>query len=265
MLNESETIYRIILASFLMPLLLSGLLIWFFISYQRKKFQNETDKKDALLREQALLIEKQQAIELERNRIAAEMHDDLGSGLTTIRYLSDKALLQAQDTGEASQIRRIADHSNQLVRNMSEIIWAMNTRFDSAENLAGYLRRYASEFLEERGIPYQFMAEAAQWQDVSVSGERRRNLFLVFKEVLHNTAKHAAASRIEIRVTVTPDFTIHIEEQGGAGFDPDNDQSTGNGLYNCRKRMAAIGGNISYQRAQDGLHIRISAPLEVAG
>src|SRR5687768_6170787 len=158
MLKESETIYNIILVSFFMPIVLAGILIWFFISYQKKKNQNEIDKRDALLREQSLIIEKQQAVENERTRIASEMHDDLGSGLTTIRYLSDKALIQAKDSEEATQIKKIADHSNTLVRNMSEIIWAMNSRFDNTENLIGYLRRYASEYLDERQMPFTFEA-----------------------------------------------------------------------------------------------------------
>src|SRR6187549_1419839 len=145
-MENENLVYQFALVSFLFPVLLGSILIWFIISYQKKKFQNETDKKDALLREQALLIESQQAIELERTRIASEMHDDLGSGLTTIRYLSDKALTQAKDAEEAIQIKKIADHSNDLVRNMSEIIWAMNARFDNADSLTSYLRRYASEY-----------------------------------------------------------------------------------------------------------------------
>jgi len=108
-----------------------SLVYWTVRSYYRRKLE----KKNQLLREQALIIKNQQAIEHERTRIASEMHDDLGSGLTTIRYLSDKALMQAKDTEEVEQIQRIADHSNTLVRNMSEIIWAMNSRFDDAENL----------------------------------------------------------------------------------------------------------------------------------
>ncbi len=80
--------------------------VWLY--YQRKLKLSKQ-----LLREQALVIEKQKAVEYERNRIASEMHDDLGSGLTTIRYLSDKALRQAKDTNEADQIKRISEHSNQ--------------------------------------------------------------------------------------------------------------------------------------------------------
>ena len=98
MYEEGSTIYWIIISSFVMPLFLSALMIWLVLAYQKKKHQAENAAKDAQLREQALIIEKQNALENERNRISAEMHDDLGSGLTRIRYLSDKALVHASET-----------------------------------------------------------------------------------------------------------------------------------------------------------------------
>lgn len=259
--EHQEIVYQFALVSFLFPVLLGTILIWFIISYQKKKFQNETDKKDALLREQALLIEKQQAIESERTRIASEMHDDLGSGLTTIRYLSDKALAQVSNATEANEIRKIADHSNALVRNMSEIIWAMNSRFDNAENLVGYLRRYASEFLEERGIPFKFSVTEDQMGDISIGGEKRRNLFLVFKEVLHNAVKYSGAAQINIDVDTHPQLSIRISEINGIGFDPLLSSEKGNGLYNCQKRMTTIQGNISFEKTNDAMQTIITAPI----
>lgn len=259
--SDQELVNWVVLASFFMPLLLSSILIWFILAFQRKKHQNETDKKDALLREQALLIEKQQAIELERTRIASEMHDDLGSGLTTIRYLSDKALTQAKDAEEAQQIKKISDHSNALVRNMSEIIWAMNSRFDNAENLIGYLRRYASEFLEEHHLPLIFTITDDHLQEISIGGEKRRNLFLVFKEVLHNTVKYAHAERVEIKVETGDQIRISISEIGGNGFEPAIASEKGNGLYNCNKRMSGIQGHIAFEKTDESMNIIISAPI----
>ncbi len=229
----------------------------------RAYYRRKLEKKNMLLREQALIIEKQQAIEHERTRIASEMHDDLGSGLTTIRYLSDKALLQAKDTGEADQIRRIAEHSNRLVRNMSEIIWAMNARFDNADSLVGYLRRYASEFLEEHQIPFGFVADGDSLNTISMGGEKRRNVFLVFKEMLHNTVKYAGAHHVRIQIGVSDILTIHIEERGGTGFDPEQAIEKGNGLFNARKRMASIGGTIRYQQTPDAMHIYIIVPIQM--
>ena len=110
MYEEGSTIYWIIISSFVMPLFLSALMIWLVLAYQKKKHQAENAAKDAQLREQALIIEKQNALENERNRISAEMHDDLGSGLTRIRYLSDKALVHASET-EKEEITKISAYA----------------------------------------------------------------------------------------------------------------------------------------------------------
>ncbi len=259
-----DLVSQFALVSFLFPVLLGSILIWFIISYQKKKFQNESDKKDALLREQALLIESQQALEQERTRIASEMHDDLGSGLTTIRYLSDKALSRVKDSDEAEQIKRIAEHSNALVRNMSEIIWAMNARFDNAESLVSYLRRYASEFLEEHQQAFQFSISDERLEQIPFSGERRRNIFLVFKEILHNTVKYAGATEVIIQIESGSIFEIRIFEKGGLGFNPDDAIDKGNGLFNMKKRIESMGGTLLFNKQAEGMEILIRVPIKTS-
>ncbi|MBK8669021.1 MAG: hypothetical protein IPN89_05945 [Saprospiraceae bacterium] len=110
----------IIVAAFTMPLLLIALLIWFFLSYQKKKYEYEVEKKDALVREQALIIEQQNAIQMERNRIASEMHDELGSGLTSIKYLSDSVCARSKDETISADIKNSGTQypsGDQYVRN----------------------------------------------------------------------------------------------------------------------------------------------------
>ena len=233
MYEEGSTIYWIIISSFVMPLFLSALMIWLVLAYQKKKHQAENAAKDAQLREQALIIEKQNALENERNRISAEMHDDLGSGLTRIRYLSDKALVHASET-EKEEITKISAYANDLVRNMSEIIWAMNSRFDNAESLAAYIRRYASEYLETYQIPFVFKDNTSQ-PSISLSGEKRRVLFLIIKELLHNAIKHANCKAIRIEIYSQPQTKIVFTEVGAKGFDPLQIKTQGNGLFNMSK------------------------------
>ncbi len=225
-------------------------------------YQRRLEKRNQVVREQALIIEKQKAVEYERNRIASEMHDDLGSGLTTIRYLSDKALKQARDSAETEQIKRISEHSKRLVRNMSEIIWAMNSRFDSAENLVGYLRRYASEYLEEHQLPLKFISGSEHLDQVSMGGEKRRNVFLVFKEMLNNAVKYSGAERLEIEITTNHQLVIHIAEIGGKGFDPALASDRGNGIFNCRKRMDSAGGELTFEKTPEAMHIHIIVPIK---
>lgn len=251
MYEEGSTIYWIIISSFVMPLFLSALMIWLVLAYQKKKHQAENAAKDAQLREQALIIEKQNALENERNRISAEMHDDLGSGLTRIRYLSDKALVHASET-EKEEITKISAYANDLVRNMGEIIWAMNSRFDNAESLAAYIRRYASEYLETYQIPFVFKDNTSQ-PSISLSGEKRRVLFLIIKELLHNAIKHANCKAIRIEIYSQPQTKIVFTEVGAKGFDPLQIKTQGNGLFNMSKRISGIHGTLNHERIENDM------------
>ena len=258
---QQEDLTQIILVSFMMPVLLSALLIWFFISFQRRKHRYETEKKDAMLREQALVIQRQEAVQAERNRIAGEMHDELGSGLTLIKYLSDSIGARVTDSALQEDVGKIAGYSSGLVRNMSEIIWAMNSRFDNLEGLISYVRRFVSEYLDDRGIEHRFVCPDVP-KDVTLTVEKRRNVFLVIKETIHNAVKYSGAEAIRVKVSFGDSLDFLIEELGGRGFDPADFKDKGNGLYNMQKRMELVGGSIRYERRPEAMCTHISLPLE---
>jgi signal transduction histidine kinase len=255
-----EILAKILIAAFIIPVFLSGLLIWFFLAYQKRKFQYENESKDAQLREQNLIIENQKAIEHERNRIASEMHDELGSGLTIIQYLSDNIVSRSNDQSINDDITKIARYSTVLVSNMSEIIWAMNSRFDNLDGLIGYLRRYIVEYLEDHRMAFSFLTDGIE-PSVSITGEKRRNLYLVVKEILHNSIKYSNATKINILIGFYAELTILITEVNGIGFDPQENMEKGNGLFNVENRMRQIGGSIIYQKEKDQMVIKIVLPL----
>ena len=258
MLEQGSTVYWIIVASFVMPVLLSIGLVWFFIGFQKRKHKMETMKKDALLREQSLLLEKQKALTAERTRIAGEMHDDLGGGLTTIKFLSQNLQRKIPDEAHKTQLDKIVNHSQSLVNNMSEIIWAMNAGFDTLLNLTAYSRRFAYEFLEPYGIELSFDV-IGDIKDVELTGEKRRNLFLVIKEALHNTAKHSQANKAKITFAYKED-TIHLTiSDDGIGFQNDKNQF-GNGLKNIRLRIEEMGGTIEV-KGDKGVEYLIKLPI----
>jgi len=242
MFEEINNTYKIMVSLMVMPILLCVVLVWFFISYQKRKFQYENEKKDAQLREQALIIQNQKALENERNRIAAEMHDELGSGLTIIQYLSDGIVAKTTDVVIKEAVSKIAIHSTVLVSNMSEIIWAMNSRYDNLEGLIGYLRRYIVEYLEEAQMGH---------------------IYLVVKETLHNSLKYSKASKISITITAIQDLKISIVEHNGIGFEPSINVKDGNGLYNIARRMKQVGGHIDYKKVGDDMHIAVSMPFQI--
>lgn len=231
-------------------------------SLVRARYNRKIEKQNLILREQALIIEKQQGIEAERARIASEMHDDLGSGLTTIRFLSERALKSVTSESEINEIRKIADQSNALVSNMSEIIWALNSQLDNSEELIAYLRRYVGEYLSEHGIAYHFESYGELSTNV-LTGEKRRNIFLVIKEILHNIVKYSGANAVELKIVFQPEsMNVNITEIEGVGFDYDNKIGKGNGLYNIQKRINKLNGHIKYDRSKTGMKVIIKIPLE---
>ncbi len=245
-----------IISAFISPLVLSALLIWFFISYQKRKNEYENNQKDAQLREQELIIQNQLNLENERNRIASEMHDDLGSGLTVIKYLSDNIVSKTFDNGIKEDVNKIATYSTVLVKNMSEIIWAMNSRFDNVQGLISYLRRFALEFLDDNNISNSFLENDINYK-INISGEKRRNVFLVVKELLNNSVKYSNAKEIIISISGQSALEIVITEKYSVGFDPLIMKEKGNGIFNIEKRISSIDGKISYKKEDNDMIIKI--------
>jgi signal transduction histidine kinase len=185
----------------------------------------------------------QQQVEHERNRIAADLHDDLGTGLSTIRLLGERTQLGLNNAEKSLQIQRITHQASDLIEKMSAIIWAMNTQNDTVESLTQYLRFYAFDYLDKtHNLELHF---AIPDLDPSVSngilfGKIRREVFLAFKEALHNIVKHAKATDVNISIVLkNNELNIAINDNG-IGMKEMN--TRGNGLNNMANRMAAIEG-----------------------
>lgn len=210
------------------------------------------------LRQQRSVLEKQQAVVKERTRIASDMHDDLGAGLSTLRFLSEKVKRNSFSDVTRKDADKIVSNSNELVQKMNEIIWAMNEKNDTLEHLVFYTRSYAMEYCEENqldcdiqlpdNIPHLFL-----------SGEIRRNIFLMVKESLHNIVKHAAAKKVGIHFVIDKKLSVIIHDDG-KGFSGAKNSDGGNGLRNLQKRIESIGGHFS---ASDGKGVTIEATVSL--
>lgn len=214
------------------------------------------------LRMQLLRLEKEQAIEKERNRISKDMHDDLGSGLTKIAILSEVAKRKINDPEAAKpQIENISDSARELVDNLNQIIWVLNPENDSLPNLAAYIREYADRFLEPLGIALR-CEFPEQIEKHILSEEARRNVFLVVKEALHNAAKYSGSDRILLQLEISADRFRFTVRDFGKGFSAGNVRQFGNGLKNMRKRAEALGGTAQFHAAPgEGTTIVLDLPL----
>ena len=202
------------------------------------------------LRSKLERLEQQQSLERERMRIARDMHDEMGSKLTKISFLSEHAQVDAAATGPlGDKIESIAKTSRELLQTMDEIVWVVNPRNDTLENLVVYLSHYAVEYFQNTTIECE-LSLPREMPVCPLSSELRHNLFLAFEETLNNVLKHSGATKVKVAMNF-PAHGLEIKiADNGKGFDkappPENFSPRrgggGNGLNNMRQRLEDLGG-----------------------
>lgn len=229
--------------------LLGLLLLYLLIRYiSVRKYRRRIDE-----------LRKQEEIDNERLRISRDMHDELGSGLSRIKFLSDMlAEGHADETQRKTMLRSIADTSGNIVENMRELIWVMNTERTLLAALAARIREYAVDYLED--FPLELSVHfPADVPERPISREAYRNLFMLVKESLQNIVKHAGASQVALQLTLT-DMLMLVITDNGCGFNPET--ARGNGLRNMRTRATSLGGELLIHSAASGTRVEIRVPLE---
>jgi signal transduction histidine kinase len=218
------------------------------------------------LRAQLKESEQRRAMERERTRIAQDMHDEIGSKLTRISFLSEVVRTGSAGSGEdGPTVVAIADTSRELLKALDEIVWAVNPRNDNLEHLAGYLEQYAREYFLQTPVECGITVPSAL-PKVELSAELRHNVFLAFEEALGNTLKHADPSRVDITMTVRgAEFEIVVQDDG-RGFAAGEAARAGrNGLNNMRARMRTVGGEcLTESQPGQGTAVRLRCPLPEA-
>jgi signal transduction histidine kinase len=209
---------------------------------ERERLKLENERKE-FEKQVAILEAKQQ----ERNRISADMHDELGSGVTAIRLMSEIVKTKMKEN-TLPEIEKISHSANELLSKMNTIIWTMVSSNDTVESLVAYIRAYAVEFFENTPIECRFMMPA-YIPPIDLSGEKRRNIFLSVKEALNNVLKHSQGSVVMINITASDKLLIEIMDNG-IGIDLDQLRKFGNGLNNMKKRIASISGKFSIENHQ---------------
>ncbi|MES1226935.1 MAG: 7TM diverse intracellular signaling domain-containing protein, partial [Bacteroidota bacterium] len=203
---------------------------------ERERLKSENQMKEY---EKELAVFKAQ--QEERDRISADMHDELGSGMTAIRLMSEIA--KNKMTGEVpKEIEKISESANDVLNKMNAIIWTMNSGNDTVDNLVSYIRAYSQEYFDSTDIHCKINTPE-QIERIEISGDKRRNIFLCVKETLTNILKHAKASEVVIDIQVNHSLKIIIADNG-VGIDLSKLRQFGNGIQNIKKRMSTIGGNI---------------------
>jgi signal transduction histidine kinase len=199
------------------------------------------------------------------------MHDEMGSKLTKISFLSEHAQMDAASTGPfADKMQAIAQTSRELLQTMDEIVWVVNPRNDTLENLVTYLSHYAIEYFQNTQVECELRL-APEIPHYPLSSELRHNLFLTFEEALNNVLKHSGAASVQVEMSVIgSEFQIKVADKG-RGFimpgipapaGPMIGKRAGNGLKNMRQRLMEIGGECSVISQPDaGTVVMIRIPI----
>jgi len=201
-------------------------------------------------RAQVAELEREQALERERTRIARDLHDDLGARLSHIAILA----------GALERDGKLTREAQAATQTMDELVWAVNARNDTVESFTYYIAQFAEEHVIPAGLRCRLLLPA-DLPARPLGADVRRHLYLAVKEGINNALKHARASEISLSLRVDPQaLVVDVEDDGcglPAAFDPN-----GNGMKNFRERMEAAGGTFAVgSEPGRGTRLTFTVPL----
>ena len=204
---------------------------------------------------------RKQELETMRNAIASDLHDDIGSTLSSIQIISNMAMMQCNGNAPLRQsVGRIAELSDRVADGIREIVWSVNPAHDRLESALAHWRKLAADLLGTNGILFQFTSEMKN-PDMELNPEQRKDLLMIFKEAINNARKYSGTDRVDILVQQDERHLSMVIRDYGSGFD-EAGVTPGNGLKNMERRAGAIGAvlRISSQ-VGEGTTLSLHLPL----
>ncbi len=228
------------------------------ILYWRKAKQLESEKlaqakKQAELEKASLLIEVEHK---ERKRIAKELHDEMGSTITSIG-LATRSLKRVKGLPE-KPVEILERNSNALTQQAREIVWSLNDKNDNLRSLISFIHHHATQFLTDANFELQY-SEPELVPEITVESYKRRYIFQTVKEILNNAVKYSKGTAITLVVEMSnQQLTINIKDNG-IGL-PKTNNTIGNGLLNIVSNIEALNGRVNFF-SDDGTLIQLNIPL----
>ena len=178
-----------------------------------------------------------------RNKIASDLHDDLGSTLNSISVYSEVA--KQKSPAVVEELEQIGDASRKIIEVMSDIVWTINPKNDSFENIISRMGTLAYNLLKAKNIEHTFQADEGL-NEAILPLESRRNFYLIFKEALNNLVKYSQASRVSITLKNENGFIKLVVRDNGIGFDV-AETSKGNGILNMKARAKEMKAQLNIE------------------
>ncbi len=202
-------------------------------------------------------------MQLIRNRIASDLHDEIGSSLSSIKLDIEKIQTQLDEPKAFihAALEEVRQTAEEIITNLRDTVWTIKTDNDDFLRLVERIKSTASKLLRNRGINLDFASDLSEKNNFKIGMEQRRNVFLIFKESLHNTIKYAEAQQVSIKFSPHNHDWIEMKiDDNGKGFSREV-PSEGNGLSNFETRSAESFFKFSLDTAPgQGTHIRVLIP-----
>jgi ligand-binding sensor domain-containing protein/two-component sensor histidine kinase len=196
-----------------------------------------------------------------RNRISADLHDELGSTLSAISIMGSMAKKQLSNPQtSAVLVDKIMEDVRYISGSLDDIVWNISPKNDSLAGLVARMTRYASEMFEAKQIAFK-LDIPREFDDIKLSMEQRRNIYLIFKESVNNLVKYSQCSEAVVSLLVDKGLVYLTVKDNGIGFDPAAITDR-NGIKNIRSRANNLNGEVDIQSAPGkGTSIRLKFPF----
>ncbi len=193
-----------------------------------------------------------------RDKISSDLHDDVGSSLSSIgiySYAAKESLLSGKTEQAAELLENIKRNAEETLNAMSDLVWATNPLNDSNEKLIERIRSFGYEILSARDCVFKVHIDEGFYQ-IALNQAQRKNLLLILKEAINNSAKYSRATQVHLNITVQSNSYTVVISDNGVGFDSQV-VSQGNGMNTMRKRSTELGGTFEIHSTGSGTEIKI--------
>jgi signal transduction histidine kinase len=225
------------------------------IAIEKQKIEQE------LLISRVKELETEQALLQQRERISQDLHDDIGSKLSSISILSQVVLNKMPTGFDTKRLESIGSHAREVLGMMDDIVWSVNPKNDSIQQIIERMKIFAIEILEEQNIQLNLIIDD-HIHGIALSAIERKDTYLIFKEAVNNAAKYADATVVTIRLQKENTHLLLQIEDNGKGFDRDIVRS-GNGLKNMNSRAKNLGGTLTINsKPHEGTNILLTLPIK---
>jgi signal transduction histidine kinase len=185
----------------------------------------------------------QQKLQLIRDDIARDLHDDLGASLSNINILNELAKRNVGNTKKQHEyLEKVSEDILHISEGLNDIVWNINPKYDDLENLFIRMKRYAADMMDGKNINYEMdFPETTIHSKIEM--DKRKDLYFIFKEAINNLVKYSTATHAKIILKINHKKLSLLIKDNGMGFNIDT-MPIGNGLQNMQYRAKMIHANL---------------------